>query len=101
MRGSWNLREWEYTYFTYIMRTKLEEALRNKDEAISLTQYDINPANMCDILKHMGWNEEDFETNGWEQDCWQYFSHENYPGKLCVYSCGMTFDLTLTYTEEE
>ena len=100
MRGEWNLRDWEYEYYSSILRTKIEYAYQHKNEEVSLNEYDLNPENVADLLKHMGWEDDDFEHNGWEQDCWQYFYKEDYDTKLTVFSCGMTFKLCIVFYEE-
>ena len=101
MRGEWNLRDWEYVHYSRILQNKIDEAYRNKNESVSLLQYDLNPENVKDLLEFLGWTYDDFETNGWEQDCWMYFYNENYNTKLTVNSCGMTFDLSIAFYEEE
>ncbi len=101
MRGEWNLRDWEYEYYSRILRTKIEYAYRHKNEEVSLTGYDLNPQNVSDLLEYMGWEDDDFEHNGWEQDCWQHFYKDGYDTKLTVFSCGMTFKLCIVFYEEQ
>ena len=101
MRGQWNLRSWEIEHYTRILQVKIDYAYQHKNEQISLLEYDLNPENVRELLEHMGWEDEHFETNGWEQDCWQTFYKEGYDTKLTVFSCGMTFNLYLVFYEEE
>ena len=100
MRGEWNLRDWEYEYYSRILLTKIEYAYAHKNEEVSLNAYDLNPQNVSDLLEYMGWSDEDFEHNGWEQDCCQHFYKEGYDTQLTVFSCGMTFKLCIVFYEE-
>jgi len=42
-----------------------------------------------------GWCDDDFETNGWEDDTWYYFSHEDYEYQVVIYYCGYTFSIEM------
>ena len=66
MRGEWKLRDWEYEYYSRILRTKIEYAYCHKDEEVSLVEYNLNPENVKDLLRYMGWENEDFAQNSME-----------------------------------
>ena len=39
--------------------------------------------------------DDELEDNGWQNDCWTYFSHYDYDFVLVLYYCGHTFELKL------
>lgn len=64
----------------------------------------LNPYTLCLLLEELGYIKYDQEDNGWELDFKIYLKKigENYPStceKLCVYGCGMTFELMLSVSE--
>jgi hypothetical protein len=97
MRGHWNLNSGEAAYWTEVVDEKLRYLVEHKDEIddIDLSQEDIGPYQLYSILESLGFERDDWEDNGWEQDTWARFSHAQRDMDICVFSCGMTFELTM------
>lgn len=96
MRGNYNLKDWEITYWTPKIEKDIEMLLRSSDlDDIDYTPRDLNPYQLRLILEALGWDSEEVETNGWEQDRWEYFYNEERGIELCLYSCGITFEMKL------
>lgn len=38
----------------------------------------ITPSGIDDILEELEWEREDFDANGWQQDTWYNYSHNDY-----------------------
>lgn len=103
MRGSYALREWEENKWKREF-SRFIEALENAqsdEKKIDLTSLDLCPANVIDILDLLGWEEIDFESNGWEQDTWYEFAHPNYNFEITFFYCGYTFKMDLYRKEDE
>lgn len=102
MRGNYNLKDWEIEYWTPKIKQDIDTLFRSEDiDDIDYTSKDINPYQMGDILEGLGWESDEFETNGWEQDRWEYFSNVDYPRRLCLTSCGITFGMTLRLEDDD
>ena len=102
MRGKWNMREWEIDLWKGVIQKHIER-LKNSitEDEIDLTEENINPYQVSTIMKELGWESDEVETNGWEQERWEYFSHPDYPGQtICVFSCGLTFELSISLSTE-
>ena len=100
MRGEWKLRDWEEEYWLHKMGSYIQTLFRGKNK-INLTQEDINPYQVREILEELGWEQnDDTDTNGWEQDMWMRFSNPHYPYRLIVFSCGMTFQLEISLEDD-
>ena len=37
-----------------------------------------SPSDISDLLEELGWESDEYDSNGWEQDTWIPFSHETY-----------------------
>lgn len=100
MRGQWHLRDWELD----LWKRKIEHYilyLERKKEDIDLSEENINPYQVREVLETLGWEHTDSDSNGWEQDHWMYFRHPNHKITLTVFSSGMTFELKLYISDEE
>lgn len=103
MRGSYTLREWEENKWKREF-SRFIEALENAqsdEKKIDLTSLDLCPVNVIDILGLLGWEEIDFDSNGWEQDTWYEFAHPNHNFKITFFYCGYTFKMDLYRKEDE
>lgn len=103
MRGSYTLREWEENKWEREF-SRFIEALENAqsdEKKIDLTSLDLCPANVIDILGLLGWEEIDFDSNGWEQDTWYEFAHPNHNFKITFFYCGYTFKMDLYRKEDD
>ena len=87
----WELQKWKQELSAAIIRLS-----QNKQYEESFTHLEFCPANLIDALRDMGWEDDELEDNGWQNDCWTYFSHYDYDFVLVLYYCGHTFELTIS-----
>lgn len=100
MRGKWNIREWEAEFWRSFFEKEIKNLEVGHTEKIDLTQKDLCPENVIDVLRNMGYEDEDYDTNGWEQDTWISFFKEG-EKPLMLFYCGRTFEMNLSILEEE
>ena len=65
---------------------------------LKLTNRGINPMQLKELLKELGYEDVGYDSNGLQHDFWQYMNNskrEKYAKDLCICGCGMTFDLVL------
>lgn len=101
MRGScklkdWEAEKWKREFLCFIKRLEIF-----KNENIDLTSFDLCPSNVIDILELLGWEQGDFDSNGWEQDTWYDFAHPDYDFEVSFFYCGYTFQMYLSRKEKE
>lgn len=102
MRGKWNMRDWEIELWEGLLQKHIDWLKYSRTEdKIDLTEENINPYQVGVIMERLGWHSNEVEMNGWEQDRWEYFSHPDFECRICLFSCGQTFELSLFYCEEE
>ena len=95
MRGKYHMMDWEEQKWVQQLTVAIAELTRDKSKVIDFTNDDVCPANIVHILEKMGWEKDCHEDNGWQQDTWIYFSHENYNFNLILYYEGYTFEMNL------
>ena len=95
MRGRWNMMDWELQKWKQELSAAIVRLSQNKLYQEDFTHLDVCPANLIDALRDMGWEDDELEDNGWQNDCWTYFSHDAYDFVLVLYYCGHTFELKL------
>lgn len=100
----WNLTEEIKNKFKpiveeYLNQLENEEITEEQWDGIDLTNKGINPIQLKELLEEeFGYEDDCFDSNGWEHDFWQYMNNDNrknYAKKLCIGGCGMTFELNL------
>ena len=72
-----------------------------EDVILDLSDKGINPYQLKTLLKELGYEDTDFDKNGWEMDFWIDMSRTD--GKhfesgcetLVIAGCGMTFELRI------
>lgn len=103
MRGNYSLKGWEAEKWKmeFLRFIKRLETFKSENENIDLTSFDLCPANVIDILELLGWEESDFDSNGWEQDTWYDFTHPDYDFGVGFFYCGYTFKMYLSRKEKE
>lgn len=89
----------ELRYKTYLNLAKtVIEHLRNHKEKIfdlrKLSWY-CAPSDVEDYLIELGWERDSFDTNGWQQDTWYYYSHKDYPFEIVMEYSGFYGGLKL------
>ncbi len=59
----------------------------------------LNPSTLQDLMsEEFGYEQESFESNGWQWDFWMVVENQNAPEmirRLCICGEGITFDLKL------
>ena len=95
IRGKYRLAAEEKEQALAIVKGALVTLAAIKDKAVSLTEFDIAPCHICDMMDELGWSEASFDTNGWEGDTWYYFSHEDYEYQAVMHYCGYTFSIEM------
>lgn len=101
MRGQWNLREWEREYLVSLFTKHIDTLKNTLVDKIDLTDEDICPENVIDILEILGYEYDDVDTNGWEQDTWIQFVNQDTGHELTLFYCGRTFKIELYPTIQE
>lgn len=95
IRGKYKLATDETEQVLAIVKGALTTLAAIKEKAVSLTEFDIAPCHIREAMRALGWDDNDFETNGWEGDTWYYFSHEDYEYQVAMYYCGYTFSIEM------
>lgn len=103
MRGNYSLKDWEAEKWKreFLRFIKRLETFKSENENIDLTAFDLCPSNVIDILELLGWEQSDFDSNGWEQDTWYDFAHPDYDFEVGFFYCGFTFQMYLSRKEKE
>ena len=96
MRGKYSLTEQEHGYWEILVEMYLEDMLYGNTEEVDLSQKDINPYQLGRILESFGWEEDEVNVEGYELDRWAYYCHPDHRDLICIYSCGITFELKLS-----
>ena len=101
MRRGYCLQEHDEEYLVPIMEA-LVWRLEQKDiDDIELSVINLGPSQFMHLLECIGYERlADWDTNGWEQDTWYYFSKKD-SKKLSMYYCGYTGEISLGICEEE
>lgn len=89
------MMDWEMAKWKQELSAAITRLSREKFYEKDFTHLDVCPANLIDALRDMGWNDDESEDNGWQNDCWIYFSHHDYDFVLVLYYCAHTFELKL------
>lgn len=68
---------------------------------IELSYINLGPSQFMHLLECIGYERlSDWETNGWEQDTWYYYTKEGHP-VLCLHYCGYDGEIRLFLREED
>ena len=94
------MREWEAEFWRSFFERKIADLKAGYIEEVDLTQENICPENVIDTLEALGYEYDDVDVNGWEQDTWIYFAKEN-EDSLMLFYCGRTFQMKLSICPEE
>lgn len=68
-------------------------------EELDLTDYEINPYQLCKFLEELGFKRYDSDDNGWEMDYWIYFRRNGF--KTYVRGTGIIHELKLVVDFDE
>jgi hypothetical protein len=101
MRGSWTLRDWEADYLKTLIANRIADLDNRRADTINLTEEDVCPENIIDVLEMLGYEYDEVDTNGWEQDTWINFIHQETGHGATLFYCGRTFEMKLYLAEKE
>lgn len=101
MRGSWTLRDWEADYLKTLIANRITDLDNRRADTINLTEEDVCPENIIDVLEMLGYEYDEVDTNGWEQDTWINFIHQETGHGVTLFYCGRTFEMKLYLAEKE
>lgn len=77
------------------------EKMTNEELGLELSDKGINPYQLQILLEELGYEENEFDTNGWQMDFWINMKRkdgkhfESHCENLVIAGCGMTFELKL------
>ena len=99
MRRGYCLQEHDEDYLVPITEA-LVWRLEQKDiDDIELSVINLGPSQFMHLLECIGYErKDDWETNGWEQDTWYYYTKEGHP-ELCLRYCGYDGEIKLYLCE--
>lgn len=95
MRGKLNMMDWEIAKWKQELSAAITRLSQDKLYEEDFTNIDVCPANLIYALRDMGWNDDESEDNGYQNDYWIYFTNCDYDFVLVLYYCGHTFELKL------
>ena len=95
MRGRYHMMDWELEKWKQELSAAIVRLSQNKLYQEDFTNEDVCPANISTVLENLGWEHYDSDGNGWENDCWIYFTNPDYNFDLVMYYQGYTFELKL------
>jgi len=80
------------------------EKIENNSTENDLLEFDLsdtelNPYTLCEILEAEGFEKGDQDDNGWQMDFWIPFTKEGYEKIFKVEGTGITFELNLVEHE--
>ena len=102
--SKWRLEEQHKTDLTDMILVAINEVSKSSDEE---NRYDIGvdftniviatPDGISSVLQELGYEADDFDTNGWQVDYWQKFSHDTLPtmqlsGTAIIHKCTLHGD---------
>lgn len=93
-----NLQELKRTVDLAHLKRMLKELSANRTLKINLRKSPLNdksPSNITDMLETLGWEHDEYESNGWEQDTWIPFAHEAYSFCLILAYSGYYWTMEL------
>lgn len=101
MRGKYRMMDWEVLKWTQVVSAAIHKMTQNQSYQEDFTNEDVCPANISTVLENLGWEHYDSDENGWENDTWWYYRHDDYDFHLVMYYEGYTFTFQLNRTDWE
>lgn len=89
--GKWSLTTEEEQYFIPLFKYIIDELTCGRRSEFDLSGKRINPTQAVDVMEKLGYPEKDRDYDCWERGIWYYFENT----KICLFSCGETFELKL------
>lgn len=74
------------------------ENSENEVFEIDLSDTELRPYTLQELMKDFGYENVEFDDNGWELDFWIRMNRNNgkLADKICINGCGMTFEVKIT-----
>ena len=82
----------------FIINTYIEKVFPNTQDFILDVRKSLcycSPSEIDETLQELGWERLDFDSNGWQQDTWYWYSNPNYDFQLTMEYSGFYGDLKL------
>lgn len=91
-RNEWmeGLKELNHAVDMMHLKSMIKDLSDNRTIKFNLRESPLSnksPSDISDMLKELGWEPDEYSSNGWEQDTWIPFAHDDY-----------NFELTLAYS---
>lgn len=101
MRRGYGLGDREKEALIPIMEGIILRLEQGDIDDIELSVINLGPAQFMELLEALDYErDEDWDTNGWEQDTWYNFHKEGHPS-LCLFYCGYDGEIKLWLREED
>lgn len=80
-----------------LLNNAIEILARDRELKINLRNLlvEATPAEVRNLLRELGWESDEYESNGWEQDTWIAFAREGYDFCLCLEYSGYYWTMEL------
>jgi hypothetical protein len=95
IRGKYNLLPREKEYVNGLVKGVIKTLDDEINDEVNLSSCDIAPCHICDAMEVFGWEQDESDSNGWENDTWYYFAHPDYKYVIVMFYCGYTFELKM------
>ena len=101
MRRGYDLDNRDIEKLTPIMEGIIYRLEMGDLDDIELSIINLGPSQFMQLLKNLGYErDDDWDSNGWEQDTWYNFFKDGYPS-LTLFYCGYDGEIRLSLREEE
>ena len=79
MRGNYHTTDEDRRQFFH----GLIQLCDNPTEWCNLVSTQLSMCNCADLLEELGYDQEDWDVNGWEGDVWGHYSHTKWDEETC------------------
>ena len=89
--------ELRYRSYVGLINAIIDYLSNHKEKIFNLRElyWQSAPCDIDEYLEENGWNRDSFDTNGWQQDTWYYYSHKDYPFEIVMEYSGFYGGLKL------
>ncbi|MCM1324319.1 MAG: hypothetical protein NC218_09160 [Acetobacter sp.] len=103
MKGTYTLDDLCKSQVKEIIVAVIEYINNHEDagyDGVSLNPVDVSPSQVIDILREMGYTDDNADFNGWEGDAWWTFSKPDARSIILSY-CGYEFSMSISLQEPD
>ena len=101
MRRGYHLDNRDIEKLTPIMEGIIYRLEMGDLDDIELSIINLGPSQFMQLLENLGYElDDDWDSNGWEQDTWYNFFKDGHPS-LTLFYCGYDGEIRLSLIEEE